>query len=68
MYLMHSFGQTKRYYILMAHPAYLDFYTLATTFDPLKSLFWKSDAKTKIFVVNLQNGMLIEQNVFIAQI
>ena len=68
MYLMHSFGQTKRYCILMAHPAYLDFYTLATTFDPLKSLFWKSDAKTKIFVVNLQNGMLIEQNVFIAQI
>ena len=60
MYFMHSFGQTKTYCILMAHPAYLDFYTLAATFDPLRSLLWKSDTKTKIFVVNLQTGMLIE--------
>ena len=57
VYYMHSFGQTKKYCILMVHPAYIDLFTLATTFDSLKSFSWDGDTPTKIFVVNLQTGM-----------
>ena len=53
---MHSFGQTKNYCILMAHPAFVTFFDLATTLDPLKSLQWDPDAATNVFVVNLKTG------------
>ena len=53
---MHSFGLTKDYAIIFMAPAFVDIPILLETFEPLKSIQWKSGTTTKLYVVNLKTG------------